>query len=277
MIKPLISGTGTSERRFRLTAFTLIELLIVIAIIAILAAMLLPALARAKYSAKLAHCMSNLKQYGIALTVYASDNTRYFPDTEHTIFTNSASHAQRFHLFKQGGDLRPLLTPYLDMNFINCVFTPLGDYDLNTAVKNDVVATTYESWYGYRIVKDQTASQMRRITDTAAWTKNGTTYEFQVLAADMDRVSPGWGAKRLSAMPAAGLEYTIEDTNQKLRVNYRSDVSHLRGPIDRNFLYSDGRVSTIRRIQHEDSRLVKVPYSPKQPQRNVVGGFIPEQ
>src|SRR5438445_50108 len=57
--------------------FTLVELLVVIAVIAILAALLLPALARAKASAKSAACKSNLRQLGIALTVYVGDYEEY--------------------------------------------------------------------------------------------------------------------------------------------------------------------------------------------------------
>ena len=68
-------------------AFTLIELLVVIAIIAVLAALLLPALGRAKESARSAACASNIRQIGIASSLYSLDATGNFPSFRNWLYT----------------------------------------------------------------------------------------------------------------------------------------------------------------------------------------------
>src|SRR5438876_632248 len=64
---------------FRRRGFTLVELLVVIAIIAILAALLFPALTSARVKARKTACLSNLRQVGIAVLLYANDNSGNIP------------------------------------------------------------------------------------------------------------------------------------------------------------------------------------------------------
>ena len=76
----------TANRALR--AFTLIELLVVIAIIAVLAAMLLPTLSRGKESARAIQCLSQMRQLGLAVRLYADDNSDEFPRSQHSAFAN---------------------------------------------------------------------------------------------------------------------------------------------------------------------------------------------
>jgi prepilin-type N-terminal cleavage/methylation domain-containing protein len=85
-------------------AFTLIELLAVLAIIALLAAMLLPTLAQAKAQGKTTDCLSNLRQMGLSMSLYTADNENGFPYTGAFYFDTALV------------DVWAMLQPYLTTN-----------------------------------------------------------------------------------------------------------------------------------------------------------------
>ena len=110
---------------FRLKFFTLIELLVVVAIIGILASMILPSLSKARKTAMGGVCISNLKQFALAATLYADSNKGKFPDYDSRKWvgkkgTNSFygdTITQRplneyLGLTKDGMDARALMCPF---------------------------------------------------------------------------------------------------------------------------------------------------------------------
>lgn len=108
-----------SHKSLIVNKFTLIELLITIAIIAILAAMLLPTLNKAREKARETKCMNNLKQLGSALMLYAGDNNDMFP----------AYNLSWQHYYAHS--LHDILAPYIKMKSKNLFYCPSQEVKSN--------------------------------------------------------------------------------------------------------------------------------------------------
>ena len=105
------SSRGPAWGKLKRAGFTLIELLVVIAIIAILAAMLLPALAKAKERARTTQCLNQLRQLGQSMAMYGDDQSSRLPPAETSVPWNSTNPIPW---------MRPLVDYYKDTNVLRC-------------------------------------------------------------------------------------------------------------------------------------------------------------
>jgi prepilin-type N-terminal cleavage/methylation domain-containing protein len=252
----------TRKRTYRRARpFTLIELLVVIAIIGILASMLLPALSRARYKARLTNCMNNLRQVGMFVSMYTDDADDFYP---HRAVNRSPANSSITVLKNEYADDRPLLRPYMDMNFLVCPLSP-GNIDREQSIGATVkVMATYELRFGYVINQNKPKNGMIKVGDRPSW--NGDT--FSILACDYERDWPLWGphAQYIAGHPDRDGILTptthIERGSSNVWSWYIVNGDNTRGDTDRSFLRTDGSVFLMTGISVRDGRLKSVPNFP---------------
>ena len=253
------------------SVFTLIELLVVISIIAILASMLLPAMNKAKYSAKLALCTNNLRQMAIALLTYESDYDRlpYRPHAANggvdpvppNLDNDTPWHVRSDYSGGPGPafDHRPWMLEYssgADAGFWMDPFVGSYSWGHVTSFPGPNLWSNYAVMAGWQQAGE--SKGLHRSTNYYAW--NGQ--RFSVLAADVDSVYTGGVVTREGAHPdqLGTLESVHWSVDGDFAGAYRVSQNLPRDSVDSNFVWVDGHVETLRnRTEYDQPRTVKVP------------------
>ena len=263
-------------------AFTLVELLVVVTIVAVLLALLAPALDRAVYEAELAVCAANFHGLGTALVLYAADNGRRYPHRP-PVHERSNVWTWRPNALKGDGraitnpwDERPDFKRWLDLDLLVCPLS--GNIDLDapqTYDANDAVFADYPLWFGWRYWPNGPGplKGMFRMGDAFEW--NREKYRFLATSKDERDTSnpytetshPDKGSRlapqTLTDQQSSGSGFALTAGTAFTLSRWFLSGTYERSSMDMHFLRDDVSVQRARDLTYDDERLSTIPlYAP---------------
>lgn len=257
----MLSRSTDRDRRCE-TAFTLVELLVVVSIITVLVALIIPSMEEAVYQAKLAACASNMKVVATAATTYAQDNQQFYPKR------NEAYDWDALMIRSQnwgGFDLRPKFQPYMTLPSFNDPL--LGGLDFSDSA-NEPDAQLFCNFNIYTGLPRGDASQsvMNRVgerfefTDTLSEPGVEREYRFSVLACDRDM---NWNWSAASHPDRIGFIFrqvyqNDPRWNPPMTLAQWGRWGKKSRPVDLNYAYEDLSVRRYDGVTRDDERMAKV-------------------
>lgn len=207
--------------------FTLIELLVVIAIIAVLAALLLPALSAAKAKAKQANCLSNLRQIGIGIALYAEDNKGFFPSTTHD---EAATNSWIYTLMSYVGSVEKIRICPADTKGAERLAAKVSSY-----VVNEYLAVDLADPFGNVSESFRNLNRLRRPTDTFMVFDGAENLPVSVFSDHTH--SRNW----------TSWKNVLQDIQPDRHRAGAANGDHTSGAA--NYLYADGHVASLRALK----------------------------
>jgi prepilin-type N-terminal cleavage/methylation domain-containing protein len=226
--------------RARSSAFTLIEMLVVIFVIAVLAALLIPALSQAKSTVMKTLCQSNMRQWGLAFQAYAGDSNDFFPDNrDGARITECGTNISLFW--------RAYLLPWVKTKHAkarnNVLFCPTDSYHRLYDLRDDVTESTH-IFCGYYLLPHRDAIREGGAMDykssgTEGWiSRQKFGGEFASAPVLTDRLQ-AWGK-------ITKYEWRVQESGQKM-VPMSAHANSRGAPAGGNFLFEDGHVGWYQR------------------------------